>query len=195
MNLQRLFEQFNTKYFGGSLPAYKVVRKAIVGARCERQQRRIIFGHDVSSNDIPAILIHEMTHATTTDRHGRMFNRKLNELKKLGAPTLKTDFIEGQNLEGREALLNELLEGYWETPNWSAQLRYRAFPIGLVDTRNRLTSQRWAGVLRRAKKKYLGLKREERIYKRKELALKNLPDRLSADQIVERGKATLNENN
>jgi hypothetical protein len=179
MNLHKLFEDFNVKYFGGRLPPYKIVRNAIVGARCERRQRRIIFGHDVSSTDIPAILIHEMTHAATTDRHGRTFNRKLNELKKLGAPTLKSDFVEAQNLEGRKALLNELLEGYWETPNWSAQLRYRAFPIGLVNIRNRLTSQRWAVVLRRAKKKYLALKREERIYKRKELALMNLPDTLT----------------
>lgn len=167
MNLQKQFAIFNRQYFGGKLPTYRIVRNDISGARCERKQRRIFMAHDIAPADIPGYLIHEMVHAATTDKHGVMFKRKLEELKKLGAPTLRSDFIEAQNLESRKALLDELLEGYYETSTWSQQLRYRAFPLGIVNSHNRLTSRRWAPILRTAKKKYLTLKKQEQIYNRR----------------------------
>lgn len=105
-----------------------------------------------------------MIHAATTDRHGRAFNKKLLQLKEAGAPVLARDFIDGESFEKHDRLLAELVEGWWESPNWAAQLRWRAYPLGIVNSRNRLTSKRWAVVLRKAKKQYSLHKAEERKY-------------------------------
>lgn len=163
MTPQQLFNDFNKRYFRNKLPRHQVVPRSIAGARYERHRQQIILGA-VQEHEIPAIIIHEMIHAATTDRHDRAFNKKLLQLKEAGAPVLARDFIDGESFEKHDRLLAELVEGWWESPNWAAQLRWRAYPLGIVNSRNRLTSKRWAVVLRKAKKQYSLHKAEERKY-------------------------------
>lgn len=98
-DLARLFSDFNSRYFGGRLPRYRVCfREVIAGLTNEHfgrhnRNRRTIFlfsGIRYDKHVVAEMLLHEMIHAATGDYHGGRFWRECKRLLDAGAPLRPT---------------------------------------------------------------------------------------------------------
>src|SRR5262249_2596244 len=110
---ERVFGEFNSTYFDGKLPAYRIKitgrisRRDSVGAHgyIDRKSRTIHLLRDDNRNMRHALL-HEMAHAATNDYHGKKFRNEMLQLAKDGAPIPELELTE----EGSQELTREHLE-------------------------------------------------------------------------------------
>ncbi len=88
----RLFDEFNRRYWRGRLPTYRVIRRATIpGSRlgsCSNTSRTILLHRVLEGDELRLILLHEMCHIGPDSgyAHGPRFLRKLRRLVRLGAP-------------------------------------------------------------------------------------------------------------
>jgi SprT-like family len=90
-DLRKLFQEFNTKYFQGRLPAYSIrVRRSMTSwgetGRCLKRSRIIEIQAGQSDEDAANTLLHEMAHAKTGAAHGMMWKKEMIRLREAGAP-------------------------------------------------------------------------------------------------------------
>src|SRR5713226_306130 len=86
--LQKLFTEFNEKYFGGRLRPVKVRRSATMGHKLGEyrpKSKTILIRRGLDGHDLIETLLHEMSHIGTTD-HGPKFRRTMARLRDMGAP-------------------------------------------------------------------------------------------------------------
>jgi hypothetical protein len=98
---QALFSEFNSTYFAGSLPEYRVqVMYAIDDPEdnscpsagiidAEERVIRLRISHD--ENLMVGSLLYEMAHAATNGEHGTEWVTEMKRLHRLGAPVLPCD--------------------------------------------------------------------------------------------------------
>src|SRR5579875_1438992 len=87
--LERIFAEFNNKYFSGRIShKYRVYL-------CSDGEEKIYIRSGMSKKATLWTLVHEMAHAKITNSvgevHGRIFVRELRRLRKLGAPLSPLD--------------------------------------------------------------------------------------------------------
>ena len=85
--LKKIFETFNSNYFAGKLPKYRIRVKHLptAGGRTIPGRRLIEIGiHE--SHVQEQTLLHEMAHASSGLGHGKRFHAELQRLLKMGAP-------------------------------------------------------------------------------------------------------------
>ena len=116
-DLARMFQEFNTRFFGGQLPMYRirVVRRVpakghVHGGLCDRANHRIYISESViqDTEECVGLLLHEMAHAASGDWHGQRFKREMARLKDAGAPVSEADF---RPPLGPERLTRKYVEG------------------------------------------------------------------------------------
>jgi hypothetical protein len=98
--LQRLFDRYNERFFGGQLAGWKAVEFDGADGECKgqcspeaKQLRICIAGHD-TDRKVRATLVHEMAHAVTNDKdHREAWLAELKRLRREGAPTDPMDFF------------------------------------------------------------------------------------------------------
>lgn len=86
--LQKLFTEFNKKYFGGRLRPVKVRRSATMGQKLGEyrpKSKTILIRRGLEGSDLIETLLHEMCHIGTTD-HGPKFRRVQARMREMGAP-------------------------------------------------------------------------------------------------------------
>lgn len=102
--LGALFDDLNTRYFGGKLPKYRVTVRAglkaecrgawKIGSMCLDKERQILLDGGMKQDQLIKVLLHEMMHAATTpqgDVHGAPFQYEIRRLHALGAPLTDED--------------------------------------------------------------------------------------------------------
>ena len=94
--LRRKFIEFNAQYFGNKLPPYaiRVVKRVNwldLRGQCNRERRLIRMRQGLADQETIEILVHEMIHARTTDRHGAAWKREMIRLREAGAPLPPAD--------------------------------------------------------------------------------------------------------
>jgi hypothetical protein len=96
--LNLLFEEFNRVYFNGRLPRYRVqiVDRIIRGFDAGKITRRkkLIQIRRGSLEKMAEILLHEMAHAATNERHAKRFQDEMRRLRVAGAPLAESDLHE-----------------------------------------------------------------------------------------------------
>ena len=93
---QRLFDDFNARYFDGRLPSYRVRvlrRVSDLGhaGLITRRERRMDLLDTGDTRAMTATLLHEMAHAATNDNHGPRWRGEMARLQALGAPIQPAD--------------------------------------------------------------------------------------------------------
>ncbi len=94
----RLFDELNTRYWGGRLPRYRVIQRADLGCwgLCDNARRTILLAPHPSREALRLTLLHEMCHIGTGPGygHGPRFLRKLRRLIELGETALHEEDLE-----------------------------------------------------------------------------------------------------
>jgi SprT-like family len=92
MDVQRLFERFNQKYFGNRMPAYRVAQSDSCGSIgvCRKKQRAIHLSAGLRDSLVRTTLLHEMAHAATSPRHGPVWQKEMRRLIRLLRPPKAT---------------------------------------------------------------------------------------------------------
>ena len=84
--LRNIFEDFNSKYFGGKLPQYRIRVKRLHPAGRILPNRRLIEVGTYESQIQKETLLHEMVHAAAGLGHGKRFLAEMQRLRQIGAP-------------------------------------------------------------------------------------------------------------
>lgn len=86
---QALFDSYNRRFFGGRLPAYRVLLSGRFGTgmhgMCRRKEREIRLGTELRGAELRKRLIHEMAHAAANIGHGKLWKDEMHRLRRLGA--------------------------------------------------------------------------------------------------------------
>lgn len=88
---QRLFDEFNRRYWRGRLPRYRVLRVQFLtshlAGRCNDTRHLISLSRHLTGDDLRRMLLHEMCHiGPRGGGHGHEFQRRLKRLGGLGEP-------------------------------------------------------------------------------------------------------------
>jgi hypothetical protein len=168
--LQKLFEEYNRRYWQGRLPVYRVrIDTSHRGAQCDRDERVIWMSLDCDHPRI--ILLHEMAHASPrrgSSGHGRVWQSEVERVVQLGAPAgLAKElacYRDKRALFTERAIVGECEDVAFETKlTWRQVLKHLEFSY-------RLSPQQNAALLNRCKKAF---QRERRRWR------DLLPDRIS----------------
>ncbi len=105
--LQKLFDQYNRRYWDEVLPRYRlVISKRHGGAGCCDTRNHLIFVHPSvawDSRHAKATLLHEMAHAfAPANGHGERWQHEMQRLARLRAPIDKTDLRAHSQTERHE---------------------------------------------------------------------------------------------
>ena len=132
--LQRLFDRYNVKFWGGKLPRYTVIASILTPHElgiCHIDERRIEIDPHAALDDreIHATLLHEMAHAATPDDgHGPLWQSEMRRLIRIASADLKAKLqfrLDGFELAPTiaEALVESRDRG-WDRPDepWSAKV-------------------------------------------------------------------------
>jgi len=89
--LRKLFQEFNQRYFGGRLPAYRIrvvdhISWLGTEGRCLKKRKLIQVQRAIPEDRAASLLLHEMTHAATNGDHGMPWKREMIRLREAGAP-------------------------------------------------------------------------------------------------------------
>ena len=91
---QRIFDDFNGRYFEGGLPRFRVRRdfKAGASAYCAIEARRIRLPVDlVDSDETEQAVLHEMVHIVTGGAHDDAFRQELQRIAEAGEPATQRE--------------------------------------------------------------------------------------------------------
>lgn len=89
-SLRSLFADLDLKFFKGRLNGYQIKWAYLPGptgpirGRCNPESRTIKIQRGLRGEDLRRTVLHEMCHAGSTAKHGRLFERELKRLGKLG---------------------------------------------------------------------------------------------------------------
>jgi hypothetical protein len=152
-----LFEVYNQRFFGGRLPAYRIVLsdRFVTGSNglCREKEREIHLGTGLWGMDLPRVLLHEMAHAAVARAgHRKQWLAEMLRLAEMGAPT-REDWESYQNRARTAGLRDAAAESYdagvetdvsWKVVRYQIGRRY-----GLTDDRGRPISKGAAKALGR----------------------------------------------
>jgi hypothetical protein len=116
---QKLFDQFNRRYFGSRLPRYEIITDGpYYGGRCEPWNHRIYV--TVKKSRFVVTLLHEMAHAAVypNENHGPVWQREMIRLRKLGAPIPELEYKQYENRRATKAqrVIIEILDAILLNP-------------------------------------------------------------------------------
>jgi len=159
--LQRLFDDYNRRYWRGRLPRYNVViSDTYWGSACDRRNRQVFF-HPVvfersSERQVRETLLHEMAHAATPGVHSKAWYREMKRLHRLGAPVDASD-LTMDFTASYEVIFDEFEEHGWDSPSmpWKETLRRLAYRMGLVTGDLKPVSKSAARLLPRCRTAFL----------------------------------------
>jgi SprT-like family len=145
---QRLFDHYNRRFFGGRLPRYTVViSDRFTGGRCDRLHRTIFLNPRSASGKL---LLHEMAHAATNDRHGKNWQSEMQRLISLGA-RVKCE-LEGYLPKNRPIgvpqILVEFEDAAFAGVSWHDARTNIGYEYGFVDTTGAPSDRSAANLLR-----------------------------------------------
>jgi hypothetical protein len=159
---QELFDIYNQQFFGGRLPAYRIIFSKLnddgtcrTDGECRKKKREIHLRTGLQDSHLPIVLLHEMAHAASRSGHGKQWSSEMLRLAKLGAPTGDDwNAYQGPTIGIRDAM-DEAYEG-GATSDWPwVNVRYQiGTQYGLTDDRGRSVSKRAAKILRRCWKEF-----------------------------------------
>jgi hypothetical protein len=129
VDVQKLFEHYNRKYFGGKLPRYTIeISNKYATSRCSKAKRTIYLNE--KPEKMKVALLHEMAHAISRSGHGPGWRRQMARLQSLGAPIPKSEYqscarrnmidprreyleeIEGSDIDAHDLLIHELAQNF-----------------------------------------------------------------------------------
>jgi hypothetical protein len=140
-SLQLLFAVLNWKFFKGRLKGYRVKRVHLPGGmmgRCDSETRTIKIQRGLRGEDLRRILLHEMCHHTAgTARHGKLFEKELRRLGKLGEAWVEEEIRQCREVQPFRAMVEELAENIAmelgpEHVSWRGVKRCIAHQCGLT---------------------------------------------------------------
>jgi len=145
---QRLFDQYNRRFFGGRLPPYTVViSDRFTGGRCDRSHKTIFLNPRSASGKL---LLHEMAHAATNDRHGKNWQSEMQRLITLGA-RVKCE-LEGYLRKNRPIgvpqILSQFEDAAFERVSWHDARTSIGYGCGLMDATGAPSNRSAANFLR-----------------------------------------------
>jgi len=163
-----MFERWNTKYFSGRLPHYRIIisNKFGGGGLCRKKRREIYLGEQFVGSGSQKIyfkttLLHEMGHAATRGGHGKAWMAEMLRLAKMGAPT-KSEYLDYQKLCIRPSdVLGQFYQVGLEYPDaeWKTVRRNIGNSYGLCDDKGNAESESAGKFLRRGFGKFVAGKR------------------------------------
>jgi len=173
MQLQRLFERYNAKYFGGRLPAYQVLQSDLYGkgdhGLCRKKQREIHLGTDLKGMKLRRVLLHEMAHAAANGGHGKAWQNEMLRLAEIGAPT-RGDLREYQDpnrIWTWAAIKGEVYDaGLLTDIPWNSLRPQIGLDYGQTDARGRSESKGAARRMRELRVEFIKGRRERKSYQR-----------------------------
>jgi hypothetical protein len=158
---QELFETYNQKFFGGRLPAYRIVRSSryVTGfnAKCRKKEREIHLGTELQGTEFKKCLLHEMAHAATNVGHGQRWLAEMHRLAEMGASTRNDwkDYQDPAKRVGTREIAAEVYDAGVETDLPWRDVRSRlGRDYNLTDDRGRSESRGAANLLRRFRKEF-----------------------------------------
>jgi hypothetical protein len=129
VDVQKLFERYNRKYFGGKLPPYTVeISNKYATSRCCKAKRTIYLNE--KPEKMKVALLHEMAHTISRSGHGPGWRRQMARLQRLGAPIPKSEYqsyarrnkidpcreyleeIEGAAMDAPDLPIHELVQSF-----------------------------------------------------------------------------------
>ena len=118
MDVQKLFERYNRKYFGGKLPPDTVeISNKYATSRCCKANRTIY--PNEKPEKMKVALLHEMAHAISQSGHGPGWRRQMARLQRLGAPIPKSEY----QSYARRNMMDPLREYLEEIENAAIEVR------------------------------------------------------------------------
>jgi SprT-like family protein len=142
-----IFQELNQRYFAGRLPRYQVVSAPHLRhatGRIARRSRRIYL-QPAPPDLLLRILLHEMAHAATNDRHGPIWLAEMRRLWTLGAPVEDPSDYEARIPLTRQLVFETGYEAFWNEPTLTdVQIaRWLQHEYGFVDGRSLLRAYPW----------------------------------------------------
>ena len=164
---QRLFDQYNAKYFAGRLPRYQILRTERYGkgdhGLCRKKQREIHLGTLLRGARLGEVLLHEMVHAATRSGHGRAWQAEMLRLAEMGAPT-RRDLLAYQDPDQTitwSEILNEARDACFETDlSWREMRAQIGLRYGLTDRQGRSESPGAAKRMQQLRQEFIKGRRE-----------------------------------
>jgi len=145
---QRLFDQYNRRFFGGRLPCYTVViSDRFTGGRHDRRHRTIFLNPAQASGKL---LLHEMAHAAANDRHGKNWQSEMQRLISLGA-RVKCElegYLRTNRPIGMPQILGQFEDAAFARVSWHDARTNIGYENGLVDATGAPSDRSAANFLR-----------------------------------------------
>jgi hypothetical protein len=168
MNLQRLFNRLNQKYWNGRLPLYKVIISDKYGSHglCQRKTRTIWI-QDGLKRSLPKFLLHEMCHIRHLD-HGKLWQMEMLRIAKLGAPTKGEALIyrSANKTFSKDFIIAEAEDHGFELPTmpWKEYRQQIGYKYGQIDKSGKAESKGARDLLRKVRQAFLkGQRQKEQI--------------------------------
>lgn len=159
---QKLFDDYNRRYFSGRLPAYRILLSDQFGnglhGLCRKRQREIHLGTRLSGNDLKSVLLHEMAHAAAPNGHGSQWLAEMSRLAQMGAPTRKDfeAYEDSRRTVGEKEITSHAFDvGMNSDWPWSIARGSIGHKYGLTDERGRSESKRAAQLMERCRKEFV----------------------------------------
>jgi hypothetical protein len=145
---QAFFETYNQRFFGGRLPAYRIVLTdrgpGFRGLWCKKE-REIHLRMSLQGMDLRRTLLHEMAHASVRrGGHGKVWLAEMLRLAELGAPTREDwqDFQDKARTTGlRDAASEAYQAGLEGEFSWGTVRNNIGMQYGWIDERGRSLSK------------------------------------------------------
>ncbi len=164
--LQRLFDQYNERFWKGKLPRYTVVATTLYnGGLCHDEARKIFINIDSQESDrsVRSTLLHEMNHAAcSSPDHDKEWLGEMERLKREGAPLLECEFLYGdpRHTVDAEAIIGGFEDWAREGVSWKDALRGLGWEHGWIDAKGNPVSEDYEGLIEKAKKAFRRARRE-----------------------------------
>ena len=158
---QALFETYNQRFFGGRLPAYRIVLSdrgpGFRGLWCKKE-REIHLRMSLQGMDLRRTLLHEMAHAAVARAgHGKVWLAEMLRLAELGAPTREDweTYQDPARTTGSRDAASESYDAGVETDSSWKLVRYEiGRRYGWIDERGRSLSKNASKAMLRCWKEF-----------------------------------------
>ena len=165
--LQRLFGCYNRRYWRSRLGCYTIlVTVKHAGGFCDTRHRTIYINPctPAKEKDAARVLPHEMAHAAANSGHGKIWQREMRRLIRLGAPLKKelSEYLSPFRIDAN-AILGEFEDAGSEADrifDWRQARLSIGYKNGLVDKQGHATSRYSSRVLQKARRAWLKGRRQ-----------------------------------
>jgi hypothetical protein len=159
---QQLFQKFNSEYFDGRLPAYRIVFIDDVATgwhgQSLKKEREIQLAASLCADELMKTLLHEMAHAAVRrGGHGKTWLAEMRRLTNLGAPTAEDweAYQDPRRTITPKDMESEAFEMGCECERrWADVRTHFGLMYGLTDAHGRTHSKTAAKVMQRLRREF-----------------------------------------